>query len=55
VFWKRVLKEIIGPKRDEVRGEWRKLHNKELHDMYSLINIIGMINSRHEWGEEESI
>jgi hypothetical protein len=31
----RVLRRIFGPKRDEVTGEWRKLHNKELHDLYS--------------------
>jgi hypothetical protein len=34
VFEKRVLRRIFGPKRDEVTGEWRKLHNKELHDLY---------------------
>jgi hypothetical protein len=32
VFENRVLRRIFGPKRDEVKGEWRKLHNKELHD-----------------------
>jgi hypothetical protein len=35
VFENRVLKRISGPKRDEVMGEWRKLHNEELHDLYS--------------------
>jgi hypothetical protein len=34
-FENRVLRRIFGPKRDEVTGEWRKLHNKELHDLYS--------------------
>jgi hypothetical protein len=36
VFKNRVLRRIFGPKRDEVTGEWRKLHNKELHDLYSF-------------------
>jgi hypothetical protein len=35
VFENRVLRRIFGPKSDEVKGEWRKLHNKELHDLYS--------------------
>jgi hypothetical protein len=46
VFENRVLRRIFGPKRDEVTGEWRKLHNKELHDLYSSPNIIGIIKSR---------
>jgi hypothetical protein len=45
VFENRVLK-IFGPKRDEVSGEWRKLHNKELHDLYSSPSIIRIIKSR---------
>jgi hypothetical protein len=40
VFENRVLRKIFGPKRDEVTGEWRKLHNKELHDLYFSPNII---------------
>jgi hypothetical protein len=36
----------LGPKRDEVTGEWRKLHNEELHDLYSSPSIIGIIKSR---------
>jgi hypothetical protein len=39
VFENRVLRRIFGPRRDEVTGEWRKLHNKELNDMYSSSNI----------------
>jgi hypothetical protein len=35
VFENRVLRRIFGPNRDEVAGEWRKLHNEELHDLYS--------------------
>ena len=39
----RVLREIFGPKRDEVAGEWRKLHNEELNDLYCSPNILGVI------------
>jgi hypothetical protein len=46
VFENRVLRRIFGPKRDEVTGEWRKLHNEELHDLYSSPNIIRIIKSR---------
>jgi hypothetical protein len=46
VFENRVLRRILGPKRDEVTGEWKKLHNKELHDLYSLPSIIRIIKSR---------
>jgi hypothetical protein len=41
-----VLRRIFGPKRDEVTGEWRKLHNKELHDLYSSPSIIRIIKAR---------
>jgi hypothetical protein len=40
VFENRVLRRIYGPKRDEVTGEWRKLHNEELHNLYSSPDII---------------
>jgi hypothetical protein len=40
------LRRIFGPKRDEVTGDWRKLHNKELHNLYSSPSIIRMIKSR---------
>jgi hypothetical protein len=46
VFENRVLRRIFGPKRDEVTGEWRKLHNEELHILYSSANIITQIKSR---------
>jgi hypothetical protein len=46
VFEKRVLRRMFGPKRDEVTGGWRKLHNKELLNLYSLPSIIRMIKSR---------
>jgi hypothetical protein len=45
VFENRVLR-IFGPKKDEVRGEWRKLHNEELNDLYSSPNIVQVINLR---------
>jgi hypothetical protein len=46
VFENRVLRRIFGPRRDEVTGEWRKLHNGELHNMYSSLDIIRQIESR---------
>jgi hypothetical protein len=50
VFENRVLRRIFGPKRDEVTGEWRKLHNWELHILYSSPNIISQIRtSRMRW------
>jgi hypothetical protein len=63
VFENRVLRIIFGPKRDEVTGEWRKLHNKELHDLYSSTNIVRVIKSiRMRWagyvawmGKERSV
>jgi hypothetical protein len=46
VFENRVLRRIFGPRRDEVAGEWRKLHNEELNDRYSLPNIGWVVKSR---------
>ena len=46
MFENRVLRRIFGPKVDEVAGEWRKLHNEELHDLYSSLNTIRGIKSR---------
>jgi hypothetical protein len=46
VFENRVLRRIFGPERDEVTGEWRKLHNEKLNGLYSLPNIVRMIKSR---------
>jgi hypothetical protein len=46
VFGNRMLMRIFGPKRDEVMGDWRKLHNEELHNLYSSPNIITMVKSR---------
>jgi hypothetical protein len=63
VFENRVLRRIFGPKRDEVTGEWKKLHNEELHNLYSSPNIIRQIKSmRMRWavhvarmGEERKV
>jgi hypothetical protein len=63
VFENRVLRRAFGPKRDEVTGEWRKLHNEELHDLYSSPSIIRIIKARrtrwagmkHEWGRRRTL
>jgi hypothetical protein len=46
VFENRFLRRIFGPKRDEVTGEWGKLHNEELHNLYSSPDIIRQVKSR---------
>jgi hypothetical protein len=46
VFENRVLRRIFGPKRNEITGEWTKLHNEELNDRYSSPNIIRVIKSK---------
>jgi hypothetical protein len=46
VFENRVLRIIFGLKREKVKGEWRKLHNEELHNLYSSPDIIRQIKSR---------
>ena len=46
MFEKRVLRRILGPKRVEVTGEWRKLHNEELNNLYSSPNSVQVIKSR---------
>jgi hypothetical protein len=46
VFENRVLRRILGPKGDEVTGEWRRLHNNELYAVYSSPNIIRVVKSR---------
>jgi len=52
VFENRVLRRIFGPKRDEVTGEWRKLHNEELNDLYCSPNIVRVIKTRRmRWAE----
>ena len=46
MFENRVLRKVFGPKRDEVTGKWRKLHNEELNDLYSLPTIVRVVKSR---------
>ena len=48
-FEDRVLRKIFGPKREEVVGEWRRLHNEELHDLYCSPYIIWVMKSRIRW------
>jgi len=49
VFENRVLRRVFGSKRDEVTGEWGKLHNEELRDLYSLPSIVRVVKSRMRW------
>ena len=51
MFDNRVLRRIVGPKRDEVTAERRKLHNEELNDLYSSPNIVRVIKLRMGWAE----
>jgi hypothetical protein len=46
VFENRVLRKVFGPKRDEVTGKWRKLHDEELNYLFSLPNIVRVVKSR---------
>ena len=52
MFENRVLRRVFGPNRDEVTGEWRKLHN-EVRDFYSLLNIVRVVKSRRmRWARQ---
>jgi hypothetical protein len=51
LFENRVLRRIFGPRRDEVTGEWRKIHNEELRDLYSSPSIIRIMKARMRWTE----
>jgi hypothetical protein len=63
LYENRVLRKMFGPRRDEVTGKWRKLHNEELRDLYSSPSIIRIIKSRRtrcgacstNGGEEECV
>jgi hypothetical protein len=55
VFENRVLSRIFGPKRDEVTGGWRKLHNEELHSLYSSSRRMRWVGHVARMGEEECI
>ena len=50
VFENMVLRRIFGPRKDEVTGEWRRLHNEELNDLYSSPSIVRVIKSRRMGG-----
>jgi len=52
LFENMVLRRIFGPRRDEVTGEWRRLHNEELNDLYTSPNIVRVIKSRRMWWAE---
>ena len=49
VYENKVVRRILGRRREEVTGEWRKLHNEELNNLYSSPNIVRVIKSRMRW------
>jgi hypothetical protein len=52
LFESKVLERIIGPKREEVTGDWRELHSEELHDLCCLLNIIRVITSQRKMADD---
>jgi hypothetical protein len=55
VFENRLLRRIFGPKREEVAGGWRRLHNEELHNLYASPDIMWVIKSRKmKWTGQEA-
>ena len=54
MFENMVLRRIFGPRRDEITGELRRLHNEELNDLYSSPNIVRVIKPRRETGGKET-
>jgi len=55
VFENMVLRRIFGPRKDEEKGKWRRLHNDELNDLYSSLNIVRLIKSRRmKWAWHET-
>jgi hypothetical protein len=63
LFENMALRRIFEPRRDEITGEWRRLHNEELNDLYSSLNMVQVIKSRRmrwaghvvRWGEERGV
>jgi hypothetical protein len=56
VFENKVLRKVFGPTKDEVMGGWRKLHNEELHDLYSSLSMIRIMkSSRMRWAEHVAL
>jgi hypothetical protein len=51
MFENRVLRRVFGPKREEVRGGWRRLHSEELHNLYTSSNIVRVIKQRKRWAD----
>jgi hypothetical protein len=48
VFEKRLLRRMFGPKREEVKGGWRKFHKEELHDLFTLPDVLGLISGIYQ-------
>jgi hypothetical protein len=55
VFENRVLRRIVGSRREEVTGDWRKLHNEEIHNLYSFVDIISQVKANEVGVAEKSV